>query len=60
MAAYRADEIGVLVAHIVSEDVWYVFPVGELGGLRSLTLYPGSRKKRSRFEKYREGWWVMR
>ncbi len=60
MAAYRADEIDVLVAYIASDDVWYVFPVGELGGLRSLKLYPGSRKKRSRFERYREGWWVMR
>jgi PD-(D/E)XK endonuclease len=59
MAAYGADEIDLLVAYIVSEDVWYVFPVRELGGLRSVKLYPGSRKKRSRFEKYREGWWVM-
>ena len=59
MAAYSADEIDVLVAYVVPEDVWYVFPVLELGGLRSLKLFPGSRKKRSRFEKYREGWWVM-
>jgi len=60
MAAYRADEIDVLVAYVVPEDVWYVLPVRELGGLRSLKLFPGSRKKRSKFEKYREAWWVMR
>ncbi len=59
MAAYRADEIDVLVAYVVPEDVWYVFPVRELGGLRSLKLYPGSGKRRSRFEKYREAWWVV-
>ncbi len=59
MAAYRADEIDVLVAYVVPEDVWYVFPVRELGGLRSLKLFPGSRKKRSKFEKYREAWWIL-
>jgi len=25
-------------------------------GLRSLKLFPGSRRKRSKYEKYREGW----
>jgi hypothetical protein len=59
MAAYQADEIDVLVAYVVPEDVWYVFPVRELGGLRSLKLFPGSRKKRSKFEKYREAWWIL-
>ena len=60
MAAYGADEIDVLVAYVVPENVWYVFPVRELGGLRSLKLFPGSRKKRSKFEKYREAWWILR
>jgi hypothetical protein len=59
LAAYQADEIDVLVAYVVPEDVWYVFPVRELGGLRSLKLFPGSRKKRSKFERYREAWWIL-
>jgi hypothetical protein len=59
LKAYSAKEIDVLVAYVVSEDAWYVFPVRELGGLRSLKLFPGSRRKRSRFEKWREAWGVF-
>jgi hypothetical protein len=29
-------------------------------GLKSLKLYPGSRKGRSRYEKWREGWEILR
>jgi hypothetical protein len=54
-----ADEIDVLVAYVVPEDVWYVFPVGELARMRSMKLFPGTRRKRSKFEKYREAWWIL-
>jgi len=57
--AYTKEEIDVLVADVVPEDVWYVFPVSVVQGVRSLKLFPGSRKKRSRFERYREAWWVL-
>jgi hypothetical protein len=35
---------------------------GEGGGgvLKSLKLYPGSRKKRSKYEKWREAWEILR
>lgn len=59
LQAYTAAEIDVLVAYVVPEDDWYVFPVSELGRLRSLKLFPGSRRKRSRFERWREAWWVF-
>ena len=57
--AYRASEIDALVAYVVPEDAWYVFPVKVARRLRSLKLFPGSRKKRSKFEKWREAWWVV-
>ena len=59
LEAYSAADIDVLVAYVVVEDAWYVFPVRELGRLRSLKLFSGSRRKRSRFEKWREAWWVF-
>jgi len=59
LKAYSAKEIDVLVAYVVSENAWYVFPVRDLGGLRSLKLFPGSRRKRSKFEKWREAWRVF-
>jgi len=60
MKAYRADQIDVLVAFVVPENVWYVFPVRALRGMRFLKLFPGSRKRRSKFEKYREAWEYLR
>jgi len=60
LEAYGPEEIDLLVAYVVPEDVWYVIPVRELGQRRSMRLYPGSRRKRSKFEKYREAWWIVR
>jgi hypothetical protein len=60
MKAYRADQIDVLVAYVVPENVWYVFPVRALRRMRFLKLFPGSRKRRSKYEKYREAWGYLR
>lgn len=57
--AYSKEEIDVLVAYVVPEDAWYMFPVSVVQGVRSLKLFPGSKKKRSRFERYRDAWWVL-
>src|SRR6185437_927378 len=57
--AYSEKEIDVLVAYVVPEEAWYVFPVSVVQGVRSLKLFPRSRKRRSRFERYREAWWVL-
>jgi len=59
MKAYRADQIDVLVAYVVPEDAWYVFPVEVIQRWRFLKLFPASRRKRSKFEKYREWWGYM-
>ncbi len=58
--AYGPDEIDALVAYVAPEKAWYVFPAAVFGRVRSLKLYPGSRRKRSRFEEYREAWGVFR
>lgn len=53
LRSYQANEIDALVAHVVPENVWYVLPVKVVKTLRSLKLYPGSKRKRSKYEKYR-------
>lgn len=60
LRAYREDEVDALVAHVVPESAWYVLPVKVVKKLRSLKLYPGSRRKRSKYEKYREAWEELR
>jgi PD-(D/E)XK endonuclease len=57
--SYGVHEIDLLVAYVVPEDVWYVFPVRDLRRMRSMKLFPSSRWKRSKFEKYREAWGIL-
>jgi hypothetical protein len=58
--SYSAKDIDALVAYARPERAWYVFPVRVVERLKGLKLYPASRKKRSKYEKYREAWEVLR
>jgi hypothetical protein len=53
---YRDDEIDLLVAYIVPEDIWYVFPPSAFQTMKSMRLFPHKGKKTSKFEQYREAW----
>jgi len=55
--AYRADEIDFLVAVIVPQDVWYVFPIAALEDCIHVYLRPFSR---SRNERFRGAWNLLR
>ena len=59
-AVYTADQIDVLVAHIIPKDAWYVLPVDAFAPSKSLRLYPDIECKRARWEKYREAWDLFR
>jgi len=58
-AAYTAEEIDVLIAHLVPLDIWYVVPVEAFAPCASLRFYPDGRK-RAKFEHYREAWHLLR
>jgi PD-(D/E)XK endonuclease len=57
---YSAKDIDALVAYARPERAWYVFPVRVVERVTGLKLYPASRRKRSKYEKYREGWEILR
>ena len=59
MECYTAKEIDALAGYVAPEEAWYLFPVRVVGRVRSLKLFPGSKKKRSKFERWREAWWVV-
>jgi hypothetical protein len=59
LGAYKEDEIDVLVCYVAPMDAWYVFPPDVFLGRRSVKLFGGSRRLRSKFEAYREAWWVL-
>ena len=56
---YTSQDIDFLVAYIVPEDVWYVFPIQLFKGITGARLFPSSRRRMSRYEKYREAWSLM-
>jgi hypothetical protein len=57
---YTAEDIDVLAGYVDPGKVWYLFPVRVIRKLRSLKLFPGSKNKRSKHEKWREAWWVVK
>lgn len=56
---YTAKDIDFLVAYIAPEDVWYVLPIEVFRRIKSVKFFPSSRRRMSRFEKYREAWCLM-
>jgi PD-(D/E)XK nuclease superfamily protein len=58
--AYRASEIDLLVAYVVPAEAWYLFPVEEFRKYKSMKLFPASRRRMSKFEKFRENWGIVR
>jgi PD-(D/E)XK endonuclease len=58
--SYTAEEIDILVAYIVAENVWYVVPVAAFAPRRRLNFYPFESKWRGSYEKYREAWDLMK
>ncbi len=58
--SYTSEDIDALVAYARPMNAWYVMPVRVVEELKSLMLYPGSRGRRSRFERWREAWDVLR
>jgi PD-(D/E)XK endonuclease len=57
---YTADEIDVLVAHIIPEKCWYVVPVQDFLPCSSLRFYPDTTSMYARWEKYHEAWELLR
>lgn len=56
---YTPAEVDVIVAYVVPENAWYVIPIAAFTTIHSMKLFPASRRRRSRHEKYREGWCWM-
>jgi hypothetical protein len=59
MVALTADDIDCIIAYIVPLDLWYVLPVESFSPCKNLWFYPHGSKKGSRFESFREAWWLL-
>ncbi len=58
--AYGTTEIDALVVHIPPCNAWYVLPVKDFVGSKTLRFYPDIESKGARWEKYREAWDLLR
>ena len=56
---YTVDEIDVLAAYIVRENVWYVLPVEAVFHQLRIRLGHPRSQRITNYDKYREGWGLM-
>ena len=55
---YTGDAFDFVAAYLIAEDIGYIIPADKIRGHRSIALYP--RLKRSKYERYREAWHLLR
>ena len=53
---YKPGAFDFLAAYVVPVDVWYILPMREIEGMRSVSLCTPT----GRYEKYREAWELLR
>lgn len=58
-AAYSLRQIDFLVAYILPENAWYIFPVAIIGARHCIKLFTHHCNTRSRYEQFREAWQLM-
>jgi hypothetical protein len=58
---YLPGEIDFIAGLTVLQHAWYIVPIAEIAGRRSIYLYPWEEKTISpgRFEKFREAWELL-
>jgi len=56
---YTARDIDFLVGFVVPDDVWYVLPIDLFRTIGMVKVFPSSKRRMSRYEKYREAWCLM-
>jgi hypothetical protein len=56
--AYGAGAFDFLAAYVIPEDVWYIIPLKEVRGKRSISLCTEGGE--AKYEKYREAWELLR
>jgi hypothetical protein len=57
--AYKKSEVDFIVAYLMLEQTWYILPVSEVVGRRSILLPPRSYPRKNSFAKYREAWHLL-
>ena len=57
---YTPNDIDFIVGYVVPDNAWYVIPIAVFAERTAVKVFPSSRRRMSRFEKYREAWDYLR
>jgi len=59
VVAYKKSELDSVVAYIMPEETWYVLPVHEVVGRKSILLRPKGFLRGDPYRQYREAWHLL-
>jgi len=59
VTAYKPSEVDFLVAHIIPEDSWFIFPIEVLAKVTSPSFRPKRSRKKGPYDQYREAWHLL-
>jgi hypothetical protein len=57
---YTPRDIDFIVGYVVPDNAWYVIPIEVFAERTGVKVFPSSKRRMSRYEKYREAWDYMR
>jgi hypothetical protein len=57
--AYKKSELDFVVAYLMPEQTWYILPVSEVVGRRSILLPPQAFPRTNPYARYREAWHLL-
>ena len=65
--AYTPNQIEIIAAYVVPEDIWYIIPLAALASFLTFTIHTDAqahaqtagRRRAVDFEPYREAWWIL-
>jgi hypothetical protein len=59
VVAYKKSELDFVAAYLMPEQTWYILPVSEVAGRRSILLPPHDFPRKNAFAQYREAWHLL-
>ena len=59
VVAYKKSELDFVVAYLMLEQTWFILPVSEIAGRRTLLLPPRDFPRKHPLAQYREAWHLL-
>lgn len=57
---YTLDEVDFVAGYVIPKNIWYIIPLGAIGGRASIKFRPHSvREPKPMYERYREAWCLL-